>query len=76
MKQIEFLTREGCIQTNIMKARLDEALRGFESPLSYALLDTIPSTDIRRGYPTPTVLYGGLDLFGMAEPKPPYPGPT
>lgn len=78
MKQVEFLTRSGCVQTKVMKVRLDQAIRGLAAPLTYTLvdLDTLPSTDVRKAYPTPTVLYGGADLFGMAAPKPPYPEPT
>ena len=76
MKPIEFLTREGCVQTKTMRDRLDEAIQG--TPITYTVvdLDTIPSSDVRRAYPTPTVLYDGVDLFGMSEPKPPYPEPT
>lgn len=78
MKPIEFLTREGCVQTTTMRGRLDEAVEGMAKPSTYTLvdLDTLPATDVRKAYPTPTVLYSGVDLFGMAEPKPPYPEPT
>jgi hypothetical protein len=78
MKPIEFLTREGCVQTTTMRSRLDEAVKGMAKPLTYTVvdLDAVPTTDARRAYPTPSVLYGGVDLFGMAEPKPPYPEPT
>ena len=78
MKPIEFLTREECVQTTTMRSRLDEAIRGLAKPLTYTVvgLDALPTTDARKAYPTPSVLYGGVDLFGMAEPKPPYPEPT
>lgn len=78
MKQLEFLTREGCVQTKIMRKHLDDAIQTARPDVTYHLvdLDTLPATDVRRAYPTPTVLYGGVDLFGMAEPKPPYPEPT
>lgn len=78
MKQLEFLTREGCVQTTTMRSHLDEALKNGSAALTYRLvdLDTLPATDVRRAYPTPTVLYGGVDLFGLPEPKPPYPEPT
>ena len=77
-KSIEFLTREGCVQTTTMRDRLDEALNDLTTDRPYTLvdLDRLPSTDVRKAYPTPTVLYGGVDLFGMAEPKPPFPEPT
>lgn len=78
MKPIEFLTREGCVQTTVMRARLDEAIQGLPVALTYAVvdLDALPGTDVRKAYPTPTILYGGTDLFGMAEPRPPFDEPT
>ena len=78
MKPIEFLTREGCVQTTTLRSRLDEAATGLAKPLTYTVvdLDTLLATDPRRAYPTPSILYGGVDLFGMAEPQPPYPEPT
>jgi len=75
---IEFLTREGCGNTAVMRERLDAALAAATMPSAYSLidLDSLPAADPRKGYPTPTILYAGADLFGMAEPKPPYPEPT
>jgi hypothetical protein len=37
---------------------------------------SLPGTDSRRGYPTPTLLYANRDVFGMPEPRPPLPTPT
>lgn len=73
-----FLTRGGCVNTDTMRARLDEALRSMRSTLEYAVvdLDTLAETDARRGYPTPTLLYGNRDVFGLPEPQPPLPEPT
>ena len=78
MKPIEFLTRSECVQTKLMRLRLDEAIVGLTTPITYTVvdLDTLPASDVRTAYPTPTVLAGGVDIFGMAEPKPPYPEPT
>ena len=78
VKAIEFLTREGCVQTKIMRVRLDEAIEAIGKPIPYTVvdLDSLPANDVRKGYPTPTILRGGVDLFGMAEVKPPYPEPT
>lgn len=78
MKAVEFLTRDGCAQTAVMRGRLDEAIAAMPRPLTYTVidLDTLPATDARKAYPTPTVLYGGADLFGMAEPRPPFDEPT
>jgi hypothetical protein len=47
-------------------------------PQSYQVLEleTLPSSDLRRGYPTPTLLYQGRDVFDLPEPAPPLPDPT
>jgi len=78
VRPIEFLTRQGCANTAIMKRNLDEALTRLSRSVHYAVidLDHLPATDARRGYPTPTVLQGGTDLFGFAQPTPPFPEPT
>jgi hypothetical protein len=53
-----------------MRKNLDKALEGMQS-WSYELVDLgkLPEGDARRGYPTPTLLRDGKDVFGMAEPK-------
>ena len=77
-KPLVFLTTQGCVNTDTMKARFDDALKTFTPPPTYSLIDltTLPADDIRRGYPTPTILVGGADLFGMPAPTPPFPEPT
>lgn len=61
-----------------MEMNLDDALRAVKWPLDYEVIDigTPPKTDARTGYPTPTVLRRGVDLFGMPEPTPPFPQPS
>ena len=61
-----------------MQANLDAAAHRFTPAISYQVVDQdkLPKTDPRTGYPTPTLLYADRDVFGMAEPKPPYPEPT
>jgi hypothetical protein len=78
MQKLTFLTRQGCVNTVTMRANLDEALRELELPADYQFIDadTLQPSDARRGYGTPTVLYEGADLFGMAEPPVPHPPPT
>jgi hypothetical protein len=75
---LSFLTREGCTNTAVMRGRLDEALGRLGLSSRYQVIDlaTLPATDPRRGYPTPTLLRSGRDLFGMPEPQPPFPEPT
>lgn len=78
MTGLVFLTRSGCANTAVMRANLDEALKTVGPDARYDVidLDTLPDSDPRRGYPTPTVLRGGRDLFGLPEPEPPFPDPT
>ena len=73
-----FLTRGGCVNTTVMRRNLDEALKSLGLAVGYDVVneDTLPETDVRRGYPTPTLLYADRDIFGMPVPKPPLPGPT
>ncbi len=78
MKPVTFLTRDGCSNTATMRENLDEALRSLGLPAEYQVINlaSLPGTDARGGYPTPTVLHADKDLFGMAEPTLPYPPPT
>jgi hypothetical protein len=73
-----FLTRDGCANSPKMLANLAAAIRALPRPVDYQVIDqwTLARSDVRAAYPTPTLLYGNRDLFGLAEPKPPYPEPT
>ena len=74
-----FLTREGWVLTDQMRTNLDAALTHMgNARLAYRVVDlaSFPANDPRRGYPTPTILYEGRDLFGMPTPVPPFPDPT
>ena len=77
-KGLVFLTRGGCVNTPVMRGHLDEALIALGLAAGYEVLDqnTLPETDARRGYPTPTLLYADRDIFGMSAPTPPFPDPT
>ena len=74
MKDLVFLTREGCVNTVTMRANLDEALKTLALPNDYQFIDadTLASSDPRGGYGTPTVLHRGQDLFGMEKPSIPH----
>jgi hypothetical protein len=76
--ELVFLTREGCAATARMRTNVDEGLKSMGVAASYQVvdLDALPVSDVRRGYPTPTLLYGNRDVFGLPEPKPPLPDPT
>jgi len=73
-----FLTRDGCVNTPDMVNNLDDALAALKRPKDYAYIniDTLPKTDVRTGYPTPTILWKGRDIFGMPIPKPPLNAPS
>jgi hypothetical protein len=78
MKDLTFLTRTGCVNTPDMLVNLDDALIALELRRDYQVIDigTLPKNDPRTGYPTPTILWKGKDIFGMSVPKPPYDVPT
>jgi hypothetical protein len=69
VRNLVFLTRDGCVNTARMRSSLDEALKTLALQTNYALIDVdkLESSD-RRRYGTPTVLYKNRDLFGMAAP--------
>lgn len=75
---IVLLTRGGCRDTETMRANLETAARALTPPAAFTVvdLDTLPTDDVRRGYPTPTLLFANRDVFGLAVPKPPLPQPT
>ena len=78
MKALVLLTREGCVNTPTMRARLDDALTALHLPREYDVInsDSLPRSDIRRGYPTPTLLHQGVDVFGLPTPSSPPSDPT
>ena len=78
MKDLTFLTRDGCVNTPDMMFNLDDALKALGWPKDYQFLNigTLPASDARTGYPTPTLLWKGKDLFGMPVPTPPFDVPS
>lgn len=74
MNESVFLTRDGSVNTPDMMTNMDDALSALSLPhdMQVVNIGTLPSTDVRTGYSTPTVLYRGVDLFGMPAPQPPY----
>jgi hypothetical protein len=76
--ELVFLTRGGCPNTGVMRGNVDAALKSLGVVSGYRVVDqdTLPDADLRRGYPTPTLLYADRDVFGMPVPKPPLPEPT
>ncbi|MGE3277616.1 MAG: hypothetical protein AB7O67_21075 [Vicinamibacterales bacterium] len=78
MGDLTLLTREGCGATPAMATHLADALAilGWSPGFACEDIAELPEDDPRRGYPTPTVLWNGRDLFGLPIPVPPYPAPT
>ena len=56
---LTFLTRDGCVNTPDMVNNLDDALTALRWPKDYAYVNigTLRTTDVRTGYPTPTLLW-------------------
>ncbi len=78
MKDLVFLTRDGCVNTPDMVNNLDDALAALKLPKNFQFINigTLPATDARTGYPTPTVLWKRKDIFGLPVPKRPYDTPS
>lgn len=80
---IELLGFAGCPNTPKMRQNLSAALAEIGDQrlrLTEIHQDALPEADLRRGYPTPTVLVNGDDLYDMPPPTSPamgcrmYPG--
>jgi hypothetical protein len=56
-----------------LMVNLNEALQLLNWPNDYQLIETdsLSEMDPIRGYPSPTLLWKGIDIFGMPEPSPP-----
>ena len=78
MKDLTFLTRDGCVNTPDMVNNLDDALSALKLPKDYQFIDigTLAKNDPRTGYPTPTIVWKGKDIFGLSAPKAPYDVPS
>jgi hypothetical protein len=78
IKDLTFLTRDGCVNTPDMMLAVDDALTALPWPHDYQVINVgkLPASDVRTGYPTPTLLWKGRDIFGMSAPKPPYDVPS
>lgn len=71
--KIELLGFPGCPNTPVMRDHLSAALASLGGSLGFDDInqEALASDDLRRGWPTPTVLVDGADLFGMAAPTNP-----
>ncbi len=79
---IELLGFPGCPNTPTLRQHLREASASISETMAFTDVnqESLPSSDLRRGWPTPTILVNGRDLFGMPTPTSPsmgcrmYPG--
>jgi hypothetical protein len=79
---IEVLGFADCPNTSLFHERIEQAAREVApgSRVRYVDQEHLPPSDLRRGYPAPTVLIDGRDLFGFPPPTAPtlgcriYPG--
>ena len=70
MPVIELLSFADCPNTPVLRAARGNAwaLPGRGWTFTETNQERLPESDIRRGYPTPTVLVNQRDLFGLPEP--------
>lgn len=69
--KIEVLGFESCPNTPRMRANVEKAVTsmGLAANVLYVDQEKLPENDRRRGWPSPTVLVDGRDLFGMTPPQ-------
>lgn len=70
---IELLGFPGCPNTPELRDSLRSALASIGQGWTFKDTDQerLPEDDLRRGYPTPTILVNGRDLFGLPVPTAP-----
>ena len=69
-RRIQFLTRDGCVNTPLMRRNLDAALKLLSwDGYTTVELASLPEDDLRLGYGTPTVLVDGADIMGVPKPE-------
>lgn len=75
---LEFLTRDGCKNTPVVRSNLETAIErsGLLVNVEVVHQAKLAEDDARVGYPTPTILIDGKDLFGSPVPVPPFPSPS
>jgi len=63
-----------CVYTPQLMGNLNDALRILVWPDDYRVIDTghLPESDPQRGYPSPSLLWNGTEIFGAPQPKPPF----
>lgn len=77
-EELQFLTRDGCRNTGRMLENLNAGISAGKITAKYVLIrqENLPPDDPRTGYPTPTILVNGRDIFGLPVPERPFPEPS
>jgi hypothetical protein len=73
LARVQILGFDSCPNTPVMHQRLLAALAqmNVDEPVDVINQDALANDDLRRGWPAPTVLIDGSDLFGMSPPQSP-----
>jgi hypothetical protein len=72
LMQIEILGFAGCPHTPEFRRRVEAAAERIgHARVRYVDQERLAEHDLRRGYPTPTALVDGRDLFGLPAPVSP-----
>ena len=70
--RVDVLGFGDCPNTPLFRERVEAAaLRVGGFTVVSVNQESLPPTDLRRGYPAPTALVDGQDLFGLATPTAP-----
>jgi hypothetical protein len=71
---LTFLARNDCVYMLDLRCNLNDALNVMGSSTDYQVINTdaLPSADVRKGYPSPTILWRGKEIFGLPVPTPPF----
>lgn len=69
--KIEVLGFSDCPNTSATRANVTKAVAaiGLAANVVYVAQRALPESDTRRGWPAPTVLVDGNDLFGLPKPE-------
>jgi hypothetical protein len=69
--RIELLGFGGCPNTRTMRSNAQDAVKalGISAEVHYVDQESLPAKDRRRGWPAPTILVDGRDLFGLPAPS-------
>jgi len=71
--RIEILGSDDCPNTPPLRANVQQAVTNLKlhAEVAYIAQDKLLIDDLRRGWPTPTVLINGKDLFDLTPPSSP-----